>query len=317
MKNRSKQLLVLLAVQLVVIALLAFTNGGGSRLNFDTQLFTVADTASITAIELVLNENETVKLSAVGGRWLINEAEVADPALMIYVKSVLTRVAVQRPISTRQQEQVRSDLETNAPRVKIFAGEEVISDFYAGGNEGKTKSYFAKEGTAYIVNVPGYQDYLSGIFKLRAHQWKDRRVSSSSWRSISKIAVNKRKGDGFVVAFTGRDLTVEGVTPLDTNNMMNYVSQYAQFVINEFVVPGQFARYDSLAKTRPEATITLEDIDVNRNFTWNIYPRLPQEGYHLITDKEGRMMMVDMRRVANLIPPRKFFIKRKPPENEF
>lgn len=310
MKSKSTKLLVLLAVQVVVIALLAFTNDNGSKLDFDTQLFTVADTASIDRIELLL-DGETVKLGKRNDRWLINDKAVADRSLMTYLKSILNRVAVQRPISTRQKEQVYQELLANAPLVKLYAGEEVVKAFYAGGNEGKTKNYFAIAGVPYIVNVPGYQDYLSGIFKLKAHQWKDRRVASSSWRSISKIAVEKVSGDGFTVAFTGQDLTVEGVNPLDTNNMMNYVSQYAQFMINEFVIPGQFARYDSLLQTAPEATIVLEDLDESRNFSWKVYPRLAKEGYHLITDEEGRMMMVDMRRVANLMPPRQFFVKKK------
>ncbi|MEL7144797.1 MAG: hypothetical protein AAFO69_00405 [Bacteroidota bacterium] len=316
MKSKSNKLWILLAMQAVVIALLAFTSDSGSRLNFDTALFTVTDTASISKIELH-HEAEIVKLSKLNDRWFINEKEIADQSLMVYVKSILHRVTVQRPISGKQQAQVYANLKNEAPLVKLYNGETLVKEFYAGGNEGKTKSYFALDGVPYIVNVPGYQDYLSGVFKLKSHQWKDRRVSGSSWRSISKIEVEKATGDGFVVAFTGQDLTVEGVNPLDTNNMMNYVSQYAQFMINEFVMPGQFERYDSLKLTTPEATITLQDLDESRNFQWKVFPRLPKEGYHLITDQQGRMMMVDMRRVGNLIPPRKFFVKRPMPKRNF
>jgi len=312
MMKKNRNLLVLLGVQLIIIATLYFSGKDSGRLDFDNKLFTVSDTSRISKVQLI-NEVNSVTLENVNGTWFIDGKEKADPSLIVYIKSVLNRVEITRPVSSKQRVITSDQLKSDGILVKVFDGQEVIKEFYAGGNRSKTKSYFAQNDKPYIVNVRGYQDYLSGIFKLKAHQWKDRLVFNSSWRSVSKIAVERKTDDGFTISFTGKDLTVEGIVPLDTNNMMNYISQYRGFMINEFVVTGQFDRYDSLAQTQPLATLAIEDIDQSKNLKVNVFPALPREEYHLLTDENGRMMMVDRQRVANLIPPRKAFVKREKP----
>lgn len=316
MNNKNKKLLVILAVQAIVVLILVFTNGSSARLDFETDIFTMADTANISKVELT-HEGGMVTLSKINNSWYVDDQEVADRSLMLFLKSILKRVEVKRPISQKDKDRVIASLKSEGAKVVIYQGSDAILTFYAGGNDGKSKSYFATEEQPYIVNVPGYQDYLSGIFKLKAHQWKDRLIASSSWRSISEIVVDAKEDGGFRLHFTGQDLTVEGVTPLDSNNMMSYVSQFSAFMINEFVLSGQFERYDSLVNTDPMATLTLTDIDAGKNLKLKIFPRFPDEGYHLITDQKGRMMMVDMRRVSGLVPPRQFFEKRERPRPNF
>lgn len=316
MKNKNRKLLILLGVQVLVVAILAFSGKEDTNLDFESGLFTVADTASVSKVELT-HQDEMVTLNKINDSWFVNEKEIADQSLMLFLKSILKRVEVKRPISKKDRDEVYNAMKTDGAKVAVYNGDEKVQEFYAGGNDGKTKSYFGKEGEPYIVNVPGYQDYLSGIFKLKAHQWKDRLIANSSWRSISKINVNRADGDGFEIYFTGKDLAVKNINPLDTNNMMGYVSQFSRFMINEFVVPGQFERYDSLMQTTPMATLTLSDIDAGKNLTLKVFPRFTDEGYHLITDQQGRMMMVDMRRVSGLVPPREFFVKRDKPKRNF
>ncbi len=311
MKKNTK-LIIILSIQLILVVSLYFADRDSSKLDFDNKLFTVADTSSISKMELLHGE-KLVTLESINNQWFINGKEEADQALVAYIKSVMNRVAVTRPISSKQQEIVYSQLKTDGVLVRVFQGEELKKEFYAGGNEARTKSYFATEGKSYLVNVPGYQDYLSGIFKLKAHQWKERLLFSSSWRSVGKIEIDKKSADGFKILFTGKDLTVEGVVPLDTNIMMNYIAQYQNFKINEFIEPGQFERYDSLVQTQPIAKIILEDLDASKNLKISILPRLPNEGFHLMVDENKRMMMVDRKRISNLIPPRKVFVKREAP----
>ena len=316
MTNKNKKLLIILAVQVIVVSILAFTGGNNTKLDFETDIFTVADTADITKIELS-HEANLVTLSKINNSWYVNEKEEADRSLMLFLKSILKRVEVKRPISQKDKDKVFESLKDDGAKVVVYNGSDKVLTFYAGGNEGKTKSYFATNEKPYIVNVSGYQDYLSGIFKLKAHQWKDRLIASSSWRSISEIKVNAQNDEGFRVYFTGQDLAVEDVNPLDTGKMMNYVGQFSAFMINEFVLPGQFEKYDSLANTDPMATLTLTDIDAGKNLELKVFHRFPDEGYHLIVDQKGRMMMVDMRRVSGIVPPKKFFEKQERPKPIF
>ncbi len=295
-------------LQLIVIVVLFFGNNSSPEVDYEPDLFSVADTANITKVALKKDAIEVV-LSNASGKWMVNGDQDADDALIRILKSVMNRVEVLRPVSKKINEQIVQQVSSEGVEVQLFSGDELVTRFYAGGNENRTISYFVQDNRAYRVGVPGYKDYVSAIFGLTPIQWKERMIFNSSWRSVNEIKVDFNTKEGFMVKFQDKDLSVPGIEPLDTGKMMNYVYQFDRFLINEFVESGQFERYDSLAATKPYATLQITDIDKAKNLTLAIFPALPNEGFHLATDNKGRMMMIDKKRVNALLPDRQHFIK--------
>lgn len=307
--HKNIKLLIVLIAQVVLISVLFVVNSSSSGVDYEPKLFTVADTASISKIELT-KAGKTVELANTNGQWLVNNDFDADNALIRVIKSVLNRVEVLRPVSTKINSEIVQQVMENGVAVKLYDAE-LLKTFYVGGNQNKTISYFVHNNKAYRVGVPGYNDYLSAIFGLTPIQWKERTIFSSSWRSVNKIDVKFRYQDDFSILFANNDLSVVGVEPLDSANMMNYIYQFDRFLVNEYVEKGQFKRYDSLAQTTPEATLEITDIDESKNLKINVFPALPNEGFHLVTDNKGRMMMIDLRRISQLFPNKQVFYKEE------
>ncbi len=308
--NRNTKLLFIFIGQLVVIGILFSVNNADRSLNYDPKLFSVADTAAIESIQI--EGVETINIQPVSGKWYVNEKFQADRALMHTIKSVLNRVEVVRPVSDKVNPEILTNLKENGTTVKVIIDGNPI-EFLAGGNDSRTISYFAKDDQVYRVGIPGYQDYVSAIFGLKEIQWKDRVIFNSTWTSINSIEVSKQNGNGFTVVYENSDLFIPEVTPLDSSKMMQYVYQFEGYMINEYIQPGQFSRYDSLSETSPMGVLTISDIDESKNVSVKVFPALANEGYHLAIDDKNRWMMIDRRRVLGLLPDKDVFKKVNEP----
>ena len=114
--KRNKNLLIILIAQVILIIALFFSGQSKNRLDFDNLLFTVSDTASISKIEL-LHQGELVILESIQSGWYINGQEIADPSLISFLKTTVNRVAVTRPIASKQKEEVYQQLEKDGALV--------------------------------------------------------------------------------------------------------------------------------------------------------------------------------------------------------
>ena len=307
--NRNTKLAIIFVGQIILIVILGFVLNTPNSIDYNPKSFTVADTAAINKVTLKTDEGN-IELSIVNGKWFVNAAFAADKALIRTLKSVLNRVEVIRPVSQSTNDEILNSLKEQGTLVNIDLENESKA-FYTGGNESKTVSYWALDDKVYRVGVPGYNDYLSAIFSLTEIQWKDRQIFNSTWTSVNKIIVDHSEKPDFEVVYENSNLSIPGLNPLDTNNMMNYVYQFDNYLINEYLAQGQFERYDSLSNTKAMATISLTDIDETKNLQLTIFPRLNNEAYHLAIDNKNRWMMIDRARTQKLLPDRSFFVKNQ------
>ena len=45
------------------------------------------------------------------------------------------------------------------------------------------------ENQPMIVNIPGYESYVAGIFEIPTNDWRDRTIFSTNYRTLQKLEV--------------------------------------------------------------------------------------------------------------------------------
>ena len=284
MERKNKRMLVIVGVLLVANLIFYFSGGSSKGISFDEAQFAVADTSSVRSIQI--GEIQLKK----DGVWMVGDYP-ADPAFVDHLLNVMLRVRVKKPVG---------------PMDAIGALEIVVNDdkrFLFASNDTKTRTYFIEDGEGYEMEIPGFSDYLGGILELEYDQWRDRLVYDGSWRTIQHLSLDYTASDAddFEIQFEKDFFKIPGITRLDTANMMDYLNQFQYFQANERLSDGRVAAMDSIAKTAPLAILKIDDIQIKDPITFTIFPRRPQDAFHLMLDPNGQMIAVDMQRVSNIL----------------
>jgi hypothetical protein len=284
--HRKNLILALVAIVLLFLNLMLMRGEGGEeRLSYDDAMFAVSDTASIRSIKI-----DDILLERKAGLWQLEEAP-ADAAILNYLLSILHRVRVKKPVGPMSPQ--------GASRIWIN-GEEA---FAVSSNERQTRTFFIKEGTGYEVEIPGFSDYLGGVFELDRDQYRDRLLIDGNWRSIQALRL-QYKADSLQdleIIFTNGFFDVVGQDAIDSSAVVNYLEQYRYFQANEFVRSGRVAYLDSLVKTEPMATLAVVDIKQPEGTKLNIFPRNPGDAYYLLTNEKGEMYVVEEKRMQGIL----------------
>lgn len=287
-KKRNQILSAVLVLLLIVNLIFALLPDTKSSVSFDERMFAVTDTSSINRISITKND-EVILLNREDDGWELNGKYSVDAGLKNLFMNILQRVTVKKPATI--------DL------VKPITVEIDGSIFMVSGNATQTKTYFTSEGQSYEVEIPGYSEYLGGIFELNLDQWRDRLAYNGSWRTIQKLKMDYTSSDDmdFEIQFSESFFEVTEVPAIDSSKVVAYLNQFQYLQTNERVSSGRFKRYDSLAKTVPLAKLTIESINYSAPEQFLIYPSLDNEAYHLVMNKAGEMMIFDKKRINGLL----------------
>ena len=277
-------------------------DGSNKNDDFESDIFQVKDTAALISIKVTNGElsNELLKNN---GNWTLNSKYAVDNNLTKILTTILAQVQVKRPVARLNNQEVFKNLLQNGKKINIsLAGGSEIT-FISGGNNAKTASYFADVATAqvYIVEIPGYNNYLSGIFELTENQWRDRILFSSSWRTIKTLNIQYQNEAILQIDFEDRFLKIQGVSKMDTTSLLTYLQQYEYFQINDYLELGSYPKYDSLLLTSPIATLLISDIDNSKNRAIKVFPKMKGERFFLLSDSSNQMMVVDEKRMNSLL----------------
>lgn len=283
MDRKVKRLLVVIGLLLVSNVALYFSGKTKSGLSYDEAQFAVQDTASVASISIgdIQLRKESV--------WMVGQYP-ADPAFVDHLLNVLLRVRVKKPIGEMSVEDAVAISVNNR-------------SFHFKPNDTKTRTYFIADGQGYEMEIPGFSDYVGGIFELAADQWRDRLVYNGSWRTIQNLHLDYTAGDAddFRITFEKDFFKMDGIAQPDTTRMMDYLNQFQYFQANERLSPGRVPYLDSIAGTTPLARLTIDDIQLKQPITFTIFPRRPQDGFHLLLDPNGEMIAVDMERTGMIL----------------
>ena len=282
MKRQTKLLLIVIALLLVANISVLMLGKESKGLSYDDQLFAVQDTSSVTSITI-----GSVSLTK-EKQWKVGD-NPADPAFVDHLLNILQKVRIKKPVGATDK----------GITVKINKKEH----FKFTSNPTKTKTFFAKNGNGYEVEIPGFSDYLGGIFELDKDQWRDRLVLNGSGRTIQRLRLDYLDSDkdDFQIQFKEDFFEIDGISKIDTATMMNYLNQFQYFQANERISPGRIPGMDSLVNTKPLAMLTLDDIKFEDSISLTLFPRKEQDGFHLAQDSNGEMIAIDNIRAQRIL----------------
>lgn len=290
MDARNKRLIGVIAVLIVLNGLVYFFGAESISIRYDERLFAVSDTASVSSIVI-----DDIVLTRGSGQWQVGDRP-ADPAFTDHLLNVLLRVRVKKPVGEMDT--------TDAVRIRVNK-----EAYYFTSNDTKTRTFFIKDGEGYEVEIPGFSDYVGGIFELLPDQWRDRLVYDGSWRTIQQLQLDypAREGSNFSMTFEKDFFKMEGINRLDTTVMMDYLNQFQFFQANERLSVGRQPYLDSLKETEPLAILTIDDIQYDAPLQLRIFPRVGEDPFHLWLDADGEMVLVDTRRTSAVLRSRADF----------
>lgn len=304
MKKNQILAIILLMLVAINIFLLLFDNGNDSN-SWDRELFIVADTSQIGTVALRGTRDSSV-FAKVDGKWLLNGRHKVDQNLKNVMLRVLNSVKIQRPVSKIEGERLFQESKEKGVEVIVKSLKGVVlQHFYAHGNPLHTQSYFADESSkkTFVMEIPGYTNYISGLFSLAPSQWRDRLLFATSWSSLLEISVDyiKNEDDSFSIIPGENFPTLQEVTVYDTTFLQDYLERFSYFQSNEIIPAGMFPRYDSLAQTLADAVITVRDLDNSTSNSVYVYPPLPGESIQLTIDSHKNMAVIETKRLKRLL----------------
>lgn len=292
MRKSNSILIGVIGVLLAANLVLSFSKNRGTSVGYDEAQFALTDTSAVSSI--TIGEIDLRKKD----RWFIADFP-ADPAFVDHLLNVMSRVRIKKPVGNAE----------GGTSVKVNG--ELLFDF--SSNATKTKTIFSKDDSAYEMEIPGFTDYVGGIFELNEDQWRDRLVFNGSWRTIQRISVDYQKTNDadFEIRFKDQFFEIEGVDQVDTTAVMNFLNQFQYFQANERISPGRISSADSIVTTTPLAVLRIEDINYQEPLELRFFPSAQDQAYHLVLDQNGEMVAIDPPRTARILKSKSEFVYQK------
>ncbi|MEJ7643998.1 MAG: DUF4340 domain-containing protein [Chryseolinea sp.] len=308
-EKKNKRLLILLLLLIGATGTAFWLTAREDRTQTDKHLFKNFDLKTISQITLQ-KEGDTVNLVYTGARWMVNEKFPADPAMIEVLFATLQQAEPKRPLAATQTDSIGGLLRQKAVKVTLISNGSAVSSFFAGGNNAKNQAYFMQEGesTPYLMNIPGYRVYVSGIFELDESGWREKRVFAFNWRNFRQLDATfpGSKADDFTVSMENQYFTIPGLHVVDTTRLNNFLDDVSLLTADEFVPNTR--HLDSLSKTIPILTVLVKDI-AGREYTWSIFPPAGEEAPFPALITGGQWAYFHPNKVEGLVRPRGFFGK--------
>lgn len=303
-EKKNKRRLILFCVLCCLTTTVFILGRNKGSVDVDKDLFRKYDTREIDRVTMESSQG-SVNLTYNGTRWQVNNQYDADPQMVQVLFATLDQAEPKRALSAAMQDSVNTMLRQKGVKVTLISDDEPKAVFYAGGNPQKTQAYFADEqGTAYLMAIPGYRVYTSGIFELKEKDWKNKYVFSFNWRNFKSLETRfpQKTADNFSVVQADNYFTISGLTSVDTAKLNEYLDKVSLLTVMEYVEEDL-----ALAATPPSLEITIGDI-ANRVYKLELYPGLGENNNRIPGRIDSRQWAYfDRATVSDLYRPRHFF----------
>jgi len=280
-------------------------------LSINEYKFTVEDTASINTITISGNNFRNV-LSKESGYWKVNDIYLLDLSMQKVLMSVLYQVRVKRTVPKNDLSRISEDIVENGFKIEIKSTAEPQRIFYAGGN-GISLSYFMGDDMIpYIVHLPGYESYVTGIFEVAENDWRDRLIFQTSWLGIKSLDLSYPENPANSIGISAENnlYRVNGISRLDTASLMGFLDEISFFYTDQYIDPGQVASYDSLKKTKPFAVLKVNSLGMNEPVDIQFYPQLPGDNVIMGVLRNQQMCLFSTKRIESIFKNKADFIAR-------
>lgn len=306
--RRNKQLAVSLGVLLIVSAVLLWFSREEERPAVDRDVFAVIETEKVNRVTLS-RASDTVTLAYDGTRWTVNGRD-ADVQMVKVLMATLRQAEPHRPVAARMVDTVNAQLARRGTRVTVEQNDGTTLTFQAGGNRGKTEAWFVKAGDAqpYIMIIPGYRVYVSGIFELEAAGWRNKRIFDFNWRNFKSLTASypKEPASGFTVEMKQRYFGIRGLDPVDTTKLNDYLDAVSLLLAKRFVT----GAVDTVTRGGPVARVEILDI-ADRRYALELFAPLGDEPEAFGRLPDGQWVAFDRADIASIVRRRGWFAPGK------
>jgi hypothetical protein len=308
-RKRNIQLLFALGYLIATTVLVWFFFNRKVEEVGDKNIFKVEDLKQIDKIILTKNERP-IELKFDGARWKVNN-QLADRSMIDVLFATLQQAEPKRAVNESIQDSINTILKNEGVHVSLYTTDELQKEFVAGGNVNKTQAYFKNpaDDESYVVVIPGYRVYTSGIFELEENGWKDKYVFNFNWKNFQtlKSTVPDFPKNDFEIGMGKSYFEVKGMNSVDTTKLNDYLDAISFLTVDQFINKEEVTGYDSLINGKAFLELQVSDV------SGKVYSLLLYE----TGNKTNVLGMVqgsqpaffDKRKIAGILKKRDWFIK--------
>ena len=273
----------------------------------DENAFAVVETEKVNRVTLT-RATDTVSLVYDGSRWSVNGRD-ADVQMIKVLMATLRQARPHRPVATRITDTVKVQLARRGTRVSVEQSDGQRLSFVAGGNRGKTEAWFMNEGEEqpYIMIIPGYRVYVSGIFELDEGGWRNKRIFDFNWRNFKSLTASypKEPASGFTVEMKQRYFGITGLDPVDTTKLNDYLDAVSLLLAKRFV-----SASDTVGRGAAVARLEIFDI-ADRRYALDLFAPKGEEPEAFGRLGDGQWVAFDRADVAAIVRRKGWFVPEK------
>lgn len=303
-EKKNKRLLILLLV-LTGITVILYVVSTRKKESVDPLVFRNFDLKSVDQV-ILKSMSGTVDLRIENSQWKVNQKYAADRNMIDVLFATLQQAQPRRPISGAYRDSVGSALQKEGVKVSLFSKNDVALELYCGGNRQKTIAYFKKVGEEeiYLMNIPGYRVYVSGIFELPESGWRDKYVFGFNWRNFKSLEAKFADGkNNFTVQMDDAYFGITGLEAVDTTRLNDYLDAVSLLTVDDYVQ--DTTNLSELRTKAPFLNLTIEDI-ASRRYTLLVY-QSSQPGSFFGLMNGSDWVILAGNKIAAVRYPRSFF----------
>lgn len=305
--RRNKRRFVLLTILTVVTLLVFWWVQPENRLDIDQDIFQT-DLSTINKVTLQ-SDSDTVTLAYDGNTWRVNDTYRADADMIKVLFATLQQARPKRAVGSALEDSIYRELTRSGVTVRLYEGEMLKKAFLAGGNPEKTQALFGdrETGNVYVMAIPGYRVYVSGILELPEEGWRNKFVFGFNWRNFKGLEVRfgKRPADNFRVAMNDQYFGIAGIET-DTARLNTFLDNVSLLTVDAYVNKPRLR--DSLLALKPMMEILITDVG-DREYRLRLYdPEGAKEVNGIVQDSQ--LAVFDRRKIELLLKPKSFFTKK-------
>ena len=235
-KKKNIRLLIALSLVIAAITTLQLFKRTNSNLGVEKTIFQLEDQQEITDVYLSseLLENH---FKFQNGHWELNDTLLLDQSMRDVFFSVLSKVEIRKPVVESSKDSLANFLKTNGTRAIITFGEDVIKDYWVGGNPELEVTWIMdnQNQVPYQVHIPGYQSYLAGIFTVPDTDWRSRFIFNLNFALLKGIEIEyPTSGEKLVMNYGNSFFSIPGVRA-DSTKIANFLDNLAFLQADRFL----------------------------------------------------------------------------------
>lgn len=308
-RKRNIQLLFALGYLIATIVLVWFFFNRKEEEIVDKNIFRVEDLKQIDKIILTKNK-QAIELKFDGARWKVNN-QLADRSMIDVLFATLQQSEPKRAVTESLQDSISTLLKTEGVKVSLYSADDLQKEFFAGGNPNKTQAYFKNpsDDESYVVVIPGYRVYTSGIFELEENGWKDKYVFNFNWKNfqtLKSVVPGFPKSD-FEIGMGKTYFEVKGLVSVDTTKLNDYLDAISFLTVDQFINKEEVTSYDSLVSGKPFLELQVSDVS-GKNYSLSLY-ETGNKTYVLGIIQGSQPAFFDKRKIAGILKKRDWFTK--------